>query len=259
MKLLAIGDIVGKPGRRAYHALFPSLVRAHQVDFAIVNCENSAAGFGVTPEIAAELLARGAACLTSGNHIWKHRTIQPYIDQEPRLLRPANFPEGAPGKGWGVYSSGQELVAVCNLMGRAGLDSLDCPFRTFDALYPEMHSVTSIIVVDFHAESTAEKIAFAYHVEGRASLVFGTHTHVQTADERILAGGTGFITDIGMTGPEDTVIGVEKSLVVERFLQRMPVRFEVPDHPARLCGILVDVDESTGRTVSIRRIQELAS
>ncbi len=258
MRVFAIGDIVGKPGRRAFQQLGRDLARVHRADFTIVNCENAAGGFGITPEIADELLEGGAGCLTSGNHIWKHRTIYSYIEQEERLLRPANFPGLTPGSGWGVFDGRTGRIAVINLLGLAGLEPLECPFRTFDTIYEEVRRETSLVVVDFHAESTSEKAAFAHYVDGRASLVFGTHTHVQTADERVLAGGTGFLTDLGMTGPEDSVIGVEKQTVIERFLTRMPVRFEVPDKPALLCGLVAELDAATGKTVALRRIQERA-
>jgi metallophosphoesterase (TIGR00282 family) len=259
VRILAVGDIVGAPGRRAFQHLVRDLKRAHRADFVIANCENAAAGFGITPELARELLDAGADCLTSGNHIWKHRTIYPYIEDEPRLLRPANYPEGAPGRGWGVYPWSGGQVAVINLMGLAGLEPIDCPFRAFDELYREAREETPLVVVDFHAESTAEKGAMAYYADGRAGLVFGTHTHVQTADERVLPGGTAFISDLGMTGPEDSVIGVAKEIVIERFLTRLPQRFDVPGGPALLCGIVADLDPTTGRATAVRRIQERAA
>lgn len=259
MRVLAIGDIVGRPGRRAFQQLGASLARAHRADFLVVNCENAAGGFGVTPEVARELLEQGAGCLTSGNHIWKHRSVYGFIEGEPRLLRPANFPEGTPGAGMGIYDTPAGPLAVINLMGMAGMEPLDCPFRRFDELYHEARMAARVVVVDFHAESTSEKAAFAYYVDGRASLVFGTHTHVQTADERVLPQGTGFITDLGMTGPEESVIGVAKETVIERFLTRMPVRFEVAEGPALLCGLLAELDVQSGRAGALRRIQERAS
>jgi hypothetical protein len=259
VRILAVGDIVGKPGRAAWQQLGQSLARVHQADFVIVNCENAAGGFGITPEIADELLGSGADCLTSGNHIWKHRTIVPYIEEEQRLLRPANFPEGAPGRGLGVYNSPRGLVAVINLMGRVGLEALDCPFRAFDQLYEEAREAAQFVIVDFHAEATSEKVAFGHYADGRAGLVFGTHTHVQTADEGILKGGTGYITDLGMTGPEDSVIGVAKEIIIQRFLTHLPARYDVPDHPGRLCGIVAELDDATGRCLGVTRIQERAA
>jgi len=177
---------------------------------------------------------------------------------QTRLLRPANFPEDTPGTGWGVYPWADGKVAVINLMGTAFMEPLECPFRTFDDLYWEAHRETPLVLVDFHAETTSEKVALAHYADGRASLVWGTHTHVQTADERVLAGGTGFITDIGMTGPEDSCIGVAKELVIERFLTRMPVRYDVPDNPPLLCGLIAELDPKTGKTRELRRIQERA-
>ena len=259
MRIFVVGDIVGRPGRRAFRQLGRDLARAHRADFILVNCENAAAGFGVTPDIARELLADGAGCLTSGNHIWKHREIYPYLEEEPRLLRPANFPEGAPGNGWGLFPWSGGEIAVINLMGTAGMEPLECPFRTFDDLYREARRETSLVVVDFHAESTSEKAAFAHYVDGRAALVFGTHTHVQTADERVLRGGTGFITDVGMTGPEESVIGVAKEQVIERFVTRMPAKFVVPDGPALLCGLIAELDPGTGKAVRLQRVQERAA
>lgn len=256
MRILIVGDIVGRPGRRAFQQLGRSLVRAHRADLVIVNCENAASGFGVTPEIAEELFEAGAGCLTSGNHIWKHKAIYGYLEREQRLLRPHNYPPGAPGSGWGVFDTTGGPVAVINLIGLAGMEPLDCPFRAFDALWEEVRPATPLVVVDFHAESTAEKAAFAYHADGRAGLVFGTHTHVQTADERVLPKGTGFITDVGMTGPEDSVIGVGKETVVARFMSRLPAKFEVPEGRALLCGLVAELDRHTGRAVSLRRIQE---
>jgi 2',3'-cyclic-nucleotide 2'-phosphodiesterase len=258
LRVLVVGDIVGKPGRLAWEAMGRSLARAHRADFTIVNGENAAGGFGITPEVADELLRAGADCLTGGNHSWKHRTIYGYIEGEPRLLRPANYPEGTPGSGLGIYDWSGGRIAVINLLGLAGLEPIECPFRKFDELYEPARYETPLVVVDFHAESTSEKAAFAHYVDGRASLVVGTHTHVQTADERILPGGTGFITDLGMTGPEDSVIGVAKEIMIERFLSRMPARFEVPNNPALLCGIVAELDAEAGKALGVRRIQEHA-
>ena len=257
MRLLMVGDIVGQPGRRIFRQRIRQLVREHDVDFVVANCENAAGGFGVTPEIAAELFEDGAGCLTSGNHIWKHRSIYTYIEEERRLLRPANFPAGTPGRGFGIYPAGETglLIGVVNVMGCFGMDPLDHPFAAVDHLLEEVRAATPLILVDFHAEATAEKAAMAHFVDGRASLVVGTHTHVQTADERILPRGTGFLTDVGMTGPEESIIGVDKSKVVERFLTRMPVRFEVPSGPAILCAVLAQFDDRTGNTTSLRRLQ----
>lgn len=256
MRILFVGDIVGKPGRNAFRALVPELRRRHRIDFIIANCENSAAGFGVTPETARELLEAGADCLTSGNHIWKRREILPYIDQEPRLLRPANYPDGAPGRGVGMYVVADREVAVVNLLGRAQMEPVDCPFRAFDQIHAGLRERTSLVVIDFHAETTSEKVAFGWYVDGRASAVIGTHTHVATADETVLPAGTGFLCDVGMTGPTEGVIGVERAAVIRRFLTQMPVKFEVAAGPVALSGALIEIDEKSGRALSLERIRE---
>lgn len=222
----------------------------------VANCENSAAGFGVLPETARELLDGGADCLTSGNHIWKRREIFPFIDREPRLLRPANYPDGAPGRGVGMYVVDGREVAVVNLMGRAHMDPIECPFRAFDQINEGLKERTPIVVIDFHAETTSEKIAFGYHVEGRATAVIGTHTHVTTADETVLPGGTGFLSDVGMTGPTEGVIGVERSAVIRKFMSQMPVRFEVAAGLAAVCAVLIELDAATGRALALTRIRE---
>jgi metallophosphoesterase (TIGR00282 family) len=256
LRILFVGDIVGKPGRSAFRALIPEIRRRHKVDFAIANCENSAAGFGVLPETARELLEGGADALTSGNHIWKRREIWPYIDREPRLLRPANYPDGAPGRGVGMYVVDGREVAVVNLMGRAHMDPVDCPFRAFDQIHDSLKDRTPIVIVDFHAETTSEKIAFGYYVDGRATAVIGTHTHVTTADEAVLPGGTGFLCDVGMTGPTEGVIGVERAAVIRKFMSGMPVRFEVAAGAAALSAVLIELDAATGRALSLARVRE---
>jgi metallophosphoesterase (TIGR00282 family) len=256
VRVLFVGDIVGKPGRSAFCALAPELRRRHRVDFTIANCENSAGGFGVTPEIARELLEAGADCLTSGNHIWKKREIYSYIDQQPRLLRPANYPDGAPGRGLGMFVVDEREVAVLNLLGRTYMDAVDCPFRAFDQVYETLRDRTPLVVVDFHAETTSEKIAFGWYVDGRASAVIGTHTHVQTADETVLPHGTGFLCDVGMTGPIQGVLGVEREAVIQRFMTQMPVKFEVAGGPVALMGALIEIDETTGRARSVERVRE---
>jgi metallophosphoesterase (TIGR00282 family) len=256
MRILFVGDVVGKPGRQAVRHLLPALRRRHEVDVAVVNIENAAGGFGFTPEIAREVLDAGADCLTSGNHVWKKREAYSYIDSEPRVLRPANYPTGAPGRGYSVRMIDGRPFAVANLMGRVFMESLDCPFRALDEIWERIRHETSFFLIDFHAETTSEKMALGWYAAGRASAVIGTHTHVQTADERILPGGTGYITDVGMTGPIDSVLGVDTERVVERFLTQMPVRFEVARGPAVLMAVLLELDDQTGRTRSITRLQE---
>ena len=233
-----------------------SLVDRQLIDLVVANAENAAAGFGVTADVVAELLALGVDVLTTGNHVWDKRESLPILDQEQRLLRPANYPPGLPGKGWGVFHTSAELpVAVVNLEGRVFMSNLDCPFRAADAILAELRDRTPVVLVDFHAETTSEKGAMAAYLDGRVSAVCGTHTHVQTADERLLPGGTAFISDVGMTGSRDSVIGIRKELSVERFLTQVPVRFEVAKKEPMLCAVVVTVDETTGRAEAIERVQ----
>ena len=255
MKILFIGDIVGRPGRQMVTRHLASLVDRHMIDLVIANAENAAAGFGVTPDVVAELLDGGVDVLTSGNHIWDKRESLPILEQEQRLLRPANYPPGLPGKGWGVFSTSAGVsVAVVNLEGRVFMNNLDCPFRAADAILDELRGKTPIILVDFHAETTSEKGALGNYLDGRVSAVLGTHTHVQTADERLMPGRTAFISDVGMTGSRDSVIGIRKELSVERFLTQVPVRFEVARKEPMLCGVVVTIDESTGQAEGIERV-----
>ena len=233
-----------------------SLVDRHLIDLVVANAENAAAGFGVTPDVVTELLALGVDVLTTGNHIWDKRESLSVLDQEQRLLRPANYPPGLPGKGWGVFHTSAELpVAIVNLEGRVFMSNLDCPFRAADAILAELCGRTPVVLVDFHAETTSEKGAMAVYLDGRVSAVFGTHTHVQTADERLLPGGTAFISDVGMTGSRDSVIGIRKELSVERFLTQLPVRFEVAKKEPMLCAVVITLDEATGRAERIERVQ----
>ena len=256
MKILFIGDIVGRPGRQMVTRHLASLVDRQLIDLVVANAENAAAGFGVTADVVAELLALGVDVLTTGNHVWDKRESLPILDQEQRLLRPANYPPGLPGKGWGVFHTSAELpVAIVNLEGRVFMSNLDCPFRAADAILAELRDRTPVVLVDFHAETTSEKGAMAAYLDGRVSAVCGTHTHVQTADERLLPGGTAFISDVGMTGSRDSVIGIRKELSVERFLTQVPVRFEVAKKEPMLCAVVVTVDEATGLAAAIERVQ----
>ncbi len=256
MRILFIGDIVGSAGRQIVADHVADITASQSIDLVIANCENSAAGFGVTPRLAEDLLGLGIAVLTSGNHIWDKKEIVGYIDRQPRLLRPANYPAGTPGTGVfvGRTASGAGY-AVMNLQGRTYLPSIDCPFRRADALLAELPESVRIRVIDFHAEVTSEKVAFGWYVDGRATAVLGTHTHVPTADERILPGGTAYLTDAGMTGAYDSVIGVEKTGAIERFLTGMPRRLEPATGDVRLAAVIVEADESTGRASCIRRLQ----
>ncbi|WP_298039239.1 TIGR00282 family metallophosphoesterase [uncultured Desulfuromonas sp.] len=257
MKILFVGDIVGRPGRLALSSILGRLVDIHAVDFVVANGENAAAGFGLTVDIARDLYDFGVDVLTSGNHIWDKREAYDYLDRQERLLRPANYPPGAPGRGSGIYATSAGLkVGVINLEGRVFMSSLDCPFRAADQLVEELREHTSVILVDFHAEATSEKVALGCYLDGRVSMVAGTHTHVQTADERILPGGTAFITDAGMTGSRDAVIGIRKDLAVQKFLTQMPVRFEVAKKDPVLCGLLVEIDEGSGKATGVLRIAE---
>jgi metallophosphoesterase (TIGR00282 family) len=255
MRILFIGDIVGSPGREMVSQHLAGLVAQHQVDLVIVNGENSAAGFGITPKIADELFALGADVISGGNHSWDRKEILDYIPHEPRLLRPANFPS-SPGRGLYLGTSRAGVrYAVLNLQGRVFMTQLDCPFRTADSELARIPPDVKVIFVDMHAEATSEKQAMGWYLDGRVSVVVGTHTHVATADERILPNGTAFITDVGMTGPHESVIGMDRAAMVKRFLDAMPVKFEVAIGDARLNGILADVDESAGRARSIIRVR----
>jgi len=258
LNILFIGDIVGRPGRQALERRLDRLVDRHMVDFVIANCENAAAGFGLTLDTARDLFAAGVDVLTSGNHIWDKREIYPYLEEQPALLRPANYPGDPPGRGAGIFttSSGTKL-AVVNLEGRVFMSPLDCPFRVADELIDQLRRETPVVFVDFHAEATSEKVALGHYLDGRASVVVGTHTHVQTADEQILPGGTAYLTDVGMTGARDSVIGISKELAIQRFLTQLPVRFDVAKNRLILSGVLVDVDETTGLARKIERIMEL--
>jgi metallophosphoesterase (TIGR00282 family) len=254
MKILFIGDIVGKPGRRAVRELLPGIVEERRIDFVIANCENAAAGFGVTGEIIEELYAAHIDVLTSGNHIWDKKEVMDVVDDYETLLRPANYPEGAPGRGSVVMPvSGGGHIGVVNLAGRVFMQPLDCPFRTAVREIEKMEKKTRVIIVDMHAEATSEKIAMGWYLAGRVSAVLGTHTHVQTADERILPGGTAYITDVGMTGPFDSVIGIKKDTILQKFLLQVPYKFDVAKGDVRLQGVTMDID-AEGRAVAMERL-----
>lgn len=255
MKILFIGDIVGRPGRQMVARHLSGLVDRHLIDLVVANAENAAAGFGLTPDVVDELLALGVDVLTTGNHVWDKKEALPLLEQEARLLRPHNYPPGLPGRGWGVFRTSAGVpVAVVNLEGRVFMNNLDCPFRAADGILGELQGKARIVLVDFHAETTSEKGAMGSYLAGRVSAVLGTHTHVQTADERVLSGGTAFISDAGMTGSRDSVIGIRRELSVERFLTQLPVRFEVARKEPMLCGVVVTVDEDTGRAAGIERV-----
>jgi metallophosphoesterase (TIGR00282 family) len=250
MNILAIGDIVGKPGRQAVHAFVPDLRKEYGIDLVIANGENTAGGFGLTLSTAQELLDDGVNVITSGNHIWAQKEILPYLDGDMPILRPLNYPDGVPGRGWLI----SRKVLVVNLMGRTFINSYDCPFRGMDALLAELKPKTKVIIVDFHAEATSEKVALGCYLDGRVSAVLGTHNHVGTIDTRILPGGTAYVTDIGMTGPDDSVIGDDPEAVIQRFLTMMPHHLTVGRGRPVLNAVLVEVDESSGRATGIERI-----
>src|SRR5438552_175366 len=255
MNILMVGDVYGEPGRAAITKLLPELRREHAIDFCVVNVENAAGGFGVTPPIARRILDAGVDVMTSGNHIWDRKEIIEYIVKENLLLRPANYPLGTPGVGSAVVKAGPHKVAVLNLMGRVFFPSnLDCPFRKADEEIERLRQEAALIVVDMHCEATSESQAMGFYLDGRVAAVVGTHRHVQTADERVLPKGTAFITDLGLTGPTDGVIGVDRDQIIQRFLHQMPLRFETAKGPAALHGVVIVVEPETGRASSIRRL-----
>lgn len=256
MKILFIGDIVGSPGRQAIKELLPELKKEYRLAFTIANAENAAGGSGITPALAQELFDAGTDVLTSGDHIWKKKEIFEIIDKEARILRPVNFPLGVPGRGWAVFKTGDNIkIGVINVQGRVFMEAIECPFRTSRQAQEALSKETKIIIVDIHAQATSEKVALGWYLDGKASAVLGTHTHIQTADERILPGGCAYITDVGMTGPFDSVIGRRIEDVLERFVTAVPTRFEVAKENIQVQGVVLDIDENTGRARSIVRIQ----
>ena len=255
MKILFVGDIFGKPGRDIARRAIPALIEHRGIDFVIANVENSAAGFGVTGDVAETILSYGVDVMTSGNHVWDKKEVLEYIPRQAKLLRPANFPAGVPGRGsfLGRTRSGQP-VGVVNLMGRVFMTPIDDPFAVALREIEALRAKTRIIFVDFHAEATSEKVAMGWHLDGRVTAVVGTHTHVQTADERILPKGTAYQTDAGMTGPHDSIIGVTVDAALGRFLNGMPARFEAANGPGRLNAVIVTADATTGKATAIERL-----
>lgn len=250
MRILAIGDVIGRPGRRAVRTLLPGLRLEFSLDLVIANGENAAGGVGLTPDTAQELLQDGVDCLTTGNHIWDHKEIIPHMDGPMPIIRPYNFPPGVPGRGY--LKIGNALIV--NLMGRTFINPLDCPFRAMDSLLAGIPASQKVIVVDLHAEATAEKQAMGWYLDGRVSAVFGTHTHVGTVDTRVLPGGTAYVTDLGMVGPENSIIGDEKASVIDRFVRRMPHRMTVGEGPNIFNAVVIDIDDQTGKARSIIRV-----
>src|SRR5271166_6371299 len=256
MKILFIGDIVGSPGRKIVHDRLADILTQRSIDLCIANGENSASGFGITPRLAEELFASGVEVITGGNHIWDRKEIFDFFPHEPRLIRPANFPNGSLGKGLfvGVAKNGVGY-AVLNLQGRTFMTPIDDPFRAAAHELAQVPAGVKVIIVDMHAEATSEKQAMGWYLDGKVSLVVGTHTHVATADERVLPGGTAYITDVGMTGPHDSIIGMDKTGILQKFLDAMPAKFTVAEGDVRMNTVLLDVDESTGRARSIERLR----
>lgn len=253
MRILFVGDVFGRPGRRVLEASLPKLRETDgPFDFVIINCENAAAGFGMTERLMTELFALGIDVMTSGNHIWDKKEFVPVLDREARVLRPANYPPGSPGQGYRTFEKNGRKLAVLNLQGRAFMPPVDCPFRTADDALSQLQA--NVVFVDFHAEATAEKVALAKYLDGRVAAVVGTHTHVQTADNTVLQQGTAFITDAGMTGSHGGVIGMKYDSVISKFLTGIPSKFEVDESLPKLQGVVVDIDDETGRALDIRRI-----
>lgn len=256
MKVLFIGDIVGKAGRRALKDGISALVDKFKIDFIIANVENAAGGFGITEPVCEEIFSLGVNVLTSGNHIWDKKESLQYIIKEKRLLRPANYPDDVPGHGSIITETNSgEKIAILNISGRVFMQPLNCPFKTALRELQRLQKETKTIIIDFHAEATSEKSAFGWFLDGEASAVIGTHTHIQTADERILPNGTAFITDVGMTGAVNSVIGIKKDLIIKRFLTQMPIRFETAKGPAMISCVIIDIDSNTGMSKDIKRLQ----
>lgn len=256
MKLLFIGDIVGKIGRMAVKALLPNLTSRFKLDLVIANGENAAAGFGITEKTAEELFSYGVHLITTGNHVWDKKDALSYIAKEDRILRPLNYPEGVPGIGSLLHVlPNKEKIAILNTAGRVFMAALDCPFRTTQREVERLRRETHMIFIDFHAEATSEKIAFGYYFDGKVSAIAGTHTHVQTADEKILPGGTAYITDVGMTGPYTSVIGIEKEQIIDKFLTQMPRKYDVAAGKSLLSAVVIEIDEKNGKATAIQRLQ----
>ncbi|MCK5214426.1 MAG: TIGR00282 family metallophosphoesterase [Candidatus Omnitrophica bacterium] len=257
MNILCIGDVVGKAGRKALTELLPQLQEEYALDAIIANAENSAGGSGITPRIANQFFRLGCTVITLGDHVWDRQELVEYLKERKAILRPANYPSGTPGKGWCVVETANgSKIGVINLLGRVFMRyNVNCPFKTAEDVIKEIKKVTNIIVVDMHAETTSEKVAMGWFLDGKASAIFGTHTHIQTADEKVLPKGTAYITDVGMTGPYDSVIGQNKEKIIKRFLTSMPTRFEVAKENPVVHGVVVEIDDITGLAKKISRVQ----
>lgn len=256
MKILMVGDIVGSPGRKAFKRIVSALKQQGSADFVVANAENSAGGRGLTPELAEELILAGADVLTLGDHTWDQKKLRGYLDSEQRVLRPLNFPPGCPGHGVVTLETAWGAISIANLVGRVFMSPCDCPFRTIDELFREPHRLGRIILADLHAEATSEKVVMGRYLDGRVTCLVGTHTHVQTSDERILPGGTAYITDLGMTGARESTLGRDLDQVTAMFLTGMPDPFKVAKQDPVLEGVIVDVDRESGKARDIRRVRE---
>ena len=255
MRILFIGDVFGRPGRELLRTLLPRLVDIHRIDFVIANVENAAAGFGLTREVGEGLLRLGVHAMTSGNHIWDRKEALEYVEAEPRLVRPVNYPAGVPGRGTMIgHTADRRPVGIVNVMGRVFMPAVDDPFAAARREVAALAATTRVIIVDFHAEATSEKIAMGWYLDGAATAVIGTHTHVQTADCRVLPGGTAYITDVGMTGPHDSIIGTDRESALRRFLTGLPIRFEVATGDPRLHAVVITADDGSGRALAVERL-----
>jgi metallophosphoesterase (TIGR00282 family) len=256
IRLLCVGDVVGSPGRRAIANLVPELITSADVGCTIVNAENVASGSGITPNLYDKLIKSGVNLITLGDHIYRRREIIPVLESSSQIVRPANLPPTAPGREFAIFeTSSGYAVAIVSLLGRLYMKTqVDCPFRAVERVLAKIPDHVRVVVVDMHAEATSEKIAMGWFLDGKVSLLFGTHTHVPTADERILPGGTGYITDVGMTGPYDSILGRQKESVLQALVTAVPTRFDVAEHDVRLSGIVADIDTETGHCISIERV-----
>ncbi|MCX7845750.1 MAG: TIGR00282 family metallophosphoesterase [Dictyoglomaceae bacterium] len=256
MKILFLGDIVGSIGRKGVSMFLPEVREEYNIDLVIGNVENAAAGFGITEKVIKEIIDAGVDILTSGNHIWDKKEGISLLDSCERIIRPANYPKGVPGKGYIILSHFEEKICIINLQGRIFMEAIDNPFTVAEEIVEKVRKEANIILVDIHAEATSEKMAMGYYLDGKVSAVIGTHTHVQTADEKILEGGTGYITDVGMCGAENSILGVEKEAVLKKFLLQIPQRFEIPEKGLfKMEGVIIEVEELTGKTKKIERLQ----
>jgi metallophosphoesterase (TIGR00282 family) len=259
LNILVIGDIVGKSGRAIIKTLLPKIQKENDISFTIANAENAAGGRGLTKDVKDELLGAGIDVLTMGNHVWDNKNIFSFIDDEPRLIRPANYPGDCPGQGFHLYNAGfNKKIAVINVSGRIYLPPMDCPFQAVNDILKYLKDNADYTIIDFHAEATSEKQALGYYLDGKVTAVLGTHTHIQTADERILPDGTAYITDLGMTGPIDSILGMEKEPIIEKFLNGRPARFEVASGSAHIQGVILRLDEESNRVLAINRFSYIS-